>query len=190
MNNDFSDEPAIQTAGVLPMRRPAVSHPALKSNDPALRVLTDFTSTLAITVPPDRQIDGALADMVQRGVRAMLVVEADRVLGLVTSYDIEGTRSVRFSTPPYLRRREDIRVSDIMTAWKDLNTVDWHTVETARISDLLEIFEGIGVMHLLVVENDACGAEVVRGLVSRSRIERQLRGAKTSPQHREVGIHE
>ena len=160
MNNDFSDEPKVQTAGVLPIRRPAQNLPALRSGDPALCVMTDFTAKLAITVPPERQIDAALADMVRSGVRALLVVQLDSVIGLVTSYDIEGTRSVRFSAPPHLRRREDIRVSDIMTPWKDLNTLDWHTVETARIADLLEIFDGIGVMHLLVVENDACGAEV------------------------------
>jgi hypothetical protein len=47
---------------------------------------------------------------------------------------------------------------------------------------LLEIFNGVGVMHLLVVETDAGGAEVVRGLISRSRIERQLRGAEIRPQ--------
>jgi CBS domain-containing protein len=181
MNNDFSDEPKVQTAGVLPVRRPAQNLPALRSNDPALCVMTDFTTQLAITVPPDRQIDAALADMVRSGVRALLVVQLDSVVGLVTSYDIEGTRSVRFATPPHLRRREDIRVSDIMTPWKDLNTLDWHTVETAKISDLLEIFAAIGVMHLLVVENDACGAEVVRGLISRSRIERQLQSARLPP---------
>jgi len=33
-------------------------------------------------------------------------------------------------------------------------------------------------MHLVVVETDAQGAEAVRGLISRSRIERQLRGAE------------
>jgi len=181
MNNDFSDEPEIHNAGVLPMRRHADNHPPLRSNDPALCVMTDFTRTLAITVDPQRQIDAALNDMVRLGVRAMLVVRLDSVIGLITSYDIEGTRAVRFATPPYLRRREDIRASDIMTPWKDLPTLDWRTVQTATISDLMEIFDGIGVMHLLVVENDEHGAEVVRGLISRSRIERQLHGAQVPP---------
>jgi hypothetical protein len=59
--------------------------------------------------------------------------------------------------------------------------LDWSTVQTARISDLLEIFAGVGVMHLLVVESDERGAEVVRGLISRSRIERQLQGTELLP---------
>ena len=176
-NNDFSEEPKIHTVGVLPMRQPA-EHQDLKPNDPALHAMTDFTRKIAITVAPETQIDAALADMVRLSVRAMLVVRADSVIGLVTSYDIERTHTVRFAEPPHVRRREDIRVGDIMTKWEDLPTLDWHTVQTARVADLLEIFAGIGVMHLLVVESDENGAEVLRGLISRSRIERQLHGAQ------------
>ena len=180
MNNDFSDGPKIHTAGVLPIRQPAESQ-ELKPRDPAVHAMTDFRSKIAITVAPDKQIDDALADMVRFSVRAMLVVRAESVIGLVTSYDIEGAQSVRFAERPHVRRREDVRVCDIMTKWQDLPTLDWHTVETARISDLLEIFAGVGVMHLLVVETDAHGEEVVRGLISRSRIERQLQGTEHLP---------
>jgi len=111
----------------------------------------------------------------------MLVVRAECVIGLITSYDIEGPRPTRFAERPQLTRREDITVGDIMTEWEDLPTVDWSTVQTARISDLLEIFAGVGVMHLLVVESDERGAEVVRGLISRSRIERRLHDPELLP---------
>jgi len=180
MNNDFSEQPKIRTTGVLPMRRPA-EYQELRSNDSALHVMTDFTTKIAITVAPDRQIDAALTDMTRLSVRAMLVLRDDRVIGLITSYDIEGPRPLRFAERPDVRSREDIRVGDIMTEWDDLPTLDWHTVQTARISDVLEIFEGVGVMHLLVVETDEHGAEVVRGLISRSRVERHLHGEQLPP---------
>jgi DeoR family transcriptional regulator, catabolite repression regulator len=179
MNNDFSEQPKIQTVGVLPMRRPA-EYQELRSNDPALRAMTDFTSKIAITVAPDRQIDAALTDMMRLSVRAMLVLRGDSVIGLITSYDIEGPRPLRLAERPDVSR-EDIKVGDIMTEWDDLPTLDWHTVQTARISDILEIFDGVGVMHLLVVESDERGAEVVRGLISRSRIERHLHGEQFPP---------
>jgi CBS domain-containing protein len=178
MNNDFSEQQKIATVGVLPTRRPAEYYQELKPNDPAVHAMTDFTSKFAITVAPDRQIDAALADMARLSVRAMLVVRAESVIGLITSYDIEGPRPARFAERPQATRREDITVGDIMTEWEDLPTLDWSTVQTARISDLLEIFAGVGVMHLLVVESDERGAEVVRGLISRSRIERQLHGTE------------
>ena len=180
-NNDFSEHSVTRTGGVLPIRRPAEHHPELKSTDPALHVMTDFTSKFAITVAPDRQIDAALGDMVRLSVRALLVVRSDNVIGLITSYDIEGPRAARFAERPDATGRENILVSDIMTEWDDLPTLDWRTVQTARIADLLEIFEGIGVMHLLVVESDERGADVVRGLISRTRIERHLRGRRVLP---------
>jgi CBS domain-containing protein len=181
MNNDFSEQPKIHTVGVLPTRRPAEFYEVLKSNDPAVHAMTDFTSKFAITVAADRQIDAALADMVRLSVRALLVMRADSVIGLITSYDIEGPRPARLAERPQSSRREDITVGDIMTEWEDLPSLDWRTVETARISDLLEIFAGIGVMHLLVVESDERGAELVRGLISRSRIERRLHGSEFLP---------
>ena len=181
MNNDFSEQQKIQTVGVLPTRRPAEYYQGLKAKDPAVHAMTDFTSKIAITVAPDRQIDAALAEMVRLSVRAMLVVRAESVVGLITSYDIEGPRPARFAERPEATRREDITVGDIMTEWEDLPTLDWSTVQTARISDLLEIFAGVGVMHLLVVESDERGAEVVRGLISRSRIERQLHRTELLP---------
>jgi CBS domain-containing protein len=174
-NNDFSEQPKINVAGVLPMRRPVECYEELKLGDTALHVMTDFTRKFAITVDPERQIDGALAEMIRSGVRALLVVKANDVIGLITSYDIEGSRAQRFAEHAVVRR-ETIRVSDIMTDWENLPTLDWQTVQTASISDLIEIFDGIGVMHLLVVESDHTGAEVVRGLISRSRIDRQLHG--------------
>ena len=181
MNNDFSEKPKIHTVGVLPMRRPSEYYQELKSNDPAWHAMTDFTTKLAVTVAPDRQIDAALMDMVRLSVRAMLVLRADSVVGLITSYDIEGPRPARLAERPNAIRREDVNVGDIMTQWEDLPTLDWHTVQTAKISDLLEIFDGVGVMHLLVVEGDANGMEVVRGLISRSRIERHLHATELLP---------
>src|ERR1700722_4488836 len=139
VNNDFSEQPRIRATGVLPMRRPA-EYQELRSNESALHAMTDFTSKIAITVAPDKQIDAALADMMRLSVRAMLVLRDDSVVGLITSYDIEGPRPLRFAERSGVRR-EDITVADIMTEWDDLPTLDWHTVQTARISDILEIFE-------------------------------------------------
>lgn len=174
MNNDLSEQPIIQASGVLPMRRPT-EYPDLRLKDPALHGMTDFTYKFPISVAPERPIDEALADMMRFGVRALLVISGDSVVGLITSYDIEGARPLKFSQRSNITRREYIRVGDIMTEWQDLPTVDWSTMQSARIADLMEIFHGVGVMHLLVVEGGS-GATVVRGLVSRARLDRRLNG--------------
>ena len=181
IHNDLTEQPRFQASGVLPMRRPT-EYPDLKTSDPALHGMTDFTRTFPISVAPERTIDEALSDMVRFGVRALLVTSGDNVVGLITSYDIEGSRPLKFSQRSNITRREHIRVGDIMTGWDDLPTVDWSTMQSARIADLLEIFYGIGVMHLLVVEGDNnVGATVVRGIVCRARIEKRLDGTGGVP---------
>jgi hypothetical protein len=52
--------------------------------------------------------------------------------------------------------------------------IDWQTVLDATVSDLVEIFEGTQVDHLVVVETDSISITHVRGLVHRRRLFRQL----------------
>jgi len=176
VNSDLSEQHRMQTSGVLPIRRPT-QYPDLKLRDPAVHGMTDFMHKFPISVAPERPIDEALSDMMRFGVRALLVITGENVVGLVTSCDIEGVRPLTFSQRSNITRREYIRVGDIMTDWEDLPTVDWSTMQSARIADLLEIFQGVGLMHLLVVEGEhGGGSTIVRGLISRARIDRRLNG--------------
>jgi CBS domain-containing protein len=180
-NNDGLENPAPSAAGVLPMRQTA-SRPALRLKDPAVFGITDFKQKIPLTVAVERRIDDALADMKHCGVRALLAVSGSQVVGLITSYDIEGERPHRFLQRSHVTRREYIRVGDIMTGWDDLPTVDWSTMQSASIADLLEIFHGVGLMHLLVVEGaGAAEATVVRGLISRTQIEHRLNLSDDQP---------
>jgi CBS domain-containing protein len=170
-SNDFSEAPEILGGGVLPSRRLA-DRRDLSVTDPALCAMTDFMRSVPISVAPERPIDEALADMMRFGVRALLVISGDSIVGLVTTHDILGPRPLDFARSD--AAREHIRVADIMTGWDAMPTVDWSTMQSARIRDLLEIFDGTGATHLLVVEDVDRGVPVVRGLVSRGRIDRRL----------------
>jgi CBS domain-containing protein len=173
MDNESYEYAVNEASGVLPMRR-LLAAPDLRLRDPALHAMTDFTRRVPISVGPERQIDEALSDMMRFGVRALLVQSGDSILGLITACDILGQRPASFAARSAGIRREHICVRDIMTQWGDMPTVDWSTMQTARVRDLIEIFDGIGVSHLLVVEGDDRGVPVVRGLISRARIERRL----------------
>ena len=61
-----------------------------------------------------------------------------------------------------------------MTPAADVPAVDWQTIAEARVRDLVEIFEGSGARHLMVLENEDAGHSSVRGLIHRGRLERQL----------------
>src|SRR5438552_5494808 len=81
--------------GVLP-RRAVIDGQFLDPTDPAIHAVTDFTREHPATIDEERQIDDALEDMIRIGVRALLVVREQRVVGLITSYDIQGEKPLQF----------------------------------------------------------------------------------------------
>jgi CBS domain-containing protein len=163
---------------VLP-RRSIADGQFLDPNDPAIHAITDFTREHPVTVEEDRQIDDALHDMIHLGVRAMLVMREQRIVGLITSYDIQGERPLQFLQTSTYTRHQDIRVGHIMTPWDKLLAVDWESIQAAGAGDLLHMLEEAGITHLLVLETGKKNtAPIVRALVSRARLSRQLRGLR------------
>jgi len=146
----------------------------LAPDDPAVYAITDFTRDYPVTVDPERSIDDALLEMIHLGVRALLVERERRLLGLITSYDIQGEKPMQFLLSSTFGRHEDLRVAHIMTPWDRLRALDWHALESARAADLLRVFESSGLTHLLVIEAGSGARVLVRGLASRARLLRQL----------------
>ncbi len=142
--------------------------------DPAINAMNDFSRQYPVTVDEDRQIGAALNDMARLGVRSLLVVNDLKVVGLITSYDIEGERPIQYIQQFHDVRRNEVLVGHVMTRWHDLVTLSWAAVKKARVSDVLQALRDTNLMHLLVVEAESDGSTSVRGLFSRARIERQL----------------
>jgi hypothetical protein len=144
-------------AGQLP-RRLVQDGQFLQPADPAIYAITDFTREYPITVEEDRQIDSALDDMIRFGVRALLVLREGRIVGLVTSYDIQGERP-----------------------WAELSAVDWREIEFLTVGELLKTLQAAGLSHVILLEEGRGGAPIVRGMVSRARLERQIRRLGAGP---------
>jgi CBS domain-containing protein len=159
-------------SGQLPRRTTPVN--LIKLTDPAIDAMNDFSRQYPVTVDEDRQIGAALTDMARLGVRSLLVVNELQVVGLITSYDIEGERPIQYIQQFHDVRRNDVQVGQVMTRWHDLVTLNWSAVRTARVTDVLQALRDTHLMHLLVVETATDGSTCVRGLFSRARIERQL----------------
>jgi CBS domain-containing protein len=140
----------------------------------AARVMTDFARDLPVTVAAERSIDDALRDMIVAGVRALLVVRADSVVGLITSYDIQGERPLQFLAASGFSRHDEIAVDHIMTPWTEVQKLDMEWVSRARVTDVDRHFRRTLASHIAVTEHGDDGEEVVRGLFSRTRIDRQL----------------
>src|SRR5271155_5509559 len=133
-------------------RRSVLDGQPIELGDPAIYALSDFKRDFPMTVDCERQIDDALSDMIRLSVRALLVSNEQRLVGLVTSYDIQGERPIQFLQSSNYSRHQDIRVVHVMTPWDELLVLDWDRVESARASDLLAAFERTPLTHLLVIE--------------------------------------
>jgi len=135
----------------------------LRASDPAVRAMTDFFRDPPLTIAADCELDTAMDDMFRLGVRAFLVVQDLTVVGLVTSDDIR-----------HARRTQASQVNEVMTPAVDMPAIDWQTLRQSTVRDLLEIFEGAEVHHLVVLETESTQRHTVRGLVQRSRVEQRL----------------
>ena len=154
---------------VAPVARPG----RVTLDSPASTVMTDFAQTAAATIEPQSGVAFALDYMRRRGVRALIVTDPDGgVVGILTSTDLLGEKPIKFALE-YGVKRDEIRVSDLMTPRNLLELLVYGEVANARIGHLVATLRKAGRQHFLVGEHAADG-ERVRGIFSLSQIARQL----------------
>lgn len=151
------------------------STPAVRLDSPALAVVTDLTQVKAATTSPDTSLLQAEQTMIRQGVRMLFVVtDWPVVLGLITSTDVHGDRALRVVHDRQVRHA-DLCVVDVMTAVDELDAVDFDQLHRATVGNLVATLEHFGRNHLLVLQAASPqAARRVRGVISRSQIERQL----------------
>ena len=138
--------------------------------DPALTVMTDLARVSAVVIRPTDSIDEALARMKQRGVRALLVIDAERrVLGLVTAHDVLGEKPMRF-VEGHGVRHEEILVQDVMTPSERLEAIGLAEVRAGKVGHVVATLRQSGRQHALVTDPDGR----LRGIFSATQIARQL----------------
>lgn len=148
--------------------------PQVRMEDPALAVMTDFQQVTAITIDPDVSPDGALRVMRRRNVRLLLVVDVENhVLGIITSNDLLGEKVLQCVTSRGISR-EEASVRDIMTPQDRLEVITMDDVLRAHVGNVVAMFKATGRRHAAVVDADASGHQVLRGLFSATQLALQL----------------
>ena len=71
-----------------------------------------------------------------------------------------------------LKTPQDVAAYDRLEA--ELDAIDFDQLRIAFVSNLVETLKRVGRQHLLVVDRPEAGPERVRGVISRTQIERQL----------------
>lgn len=158
----------LQTGAGLVQAEPWQNDP-VTPDSPALAVVTDLTRVKAATVQPGVPLHEAEQAMIYLGVRMLFVVSTmPAIEGLVTTTDLHGDRQMRLVHERGLRW-DELSVADVMTPLTELDAIPFERLAHASVGDLIATLRRFGRNHLLVTE-----AGQVRGVVSRSQIERQI----------------
>lgn len=142
-------------------------------DSPALDVMTDLTRVKAGTIAPSASLQQAEQFMIHLGVRMLLVVrEMPMIEGIVMAADLRGDAQMRLVQQRGVRYAE-LAVADVMTPLSNLDAVDFDDVRAATVRNVVATLRRYGRHHLLVADGPQ-GARRVRGVISRTQIERQL----------------
>ena len=148
--------------------------PRVTLDDPALSVMTDFQKVTAFTIDPDVSVDTAARVMRRRKVHLLLVMSGEsHVIGIITSNDILGEKALKCISARGISRA-DALVRDIMTPESELEVISMDDVRYAHVGHVVATLKGKGRQHAAVVDEDASGNQILRGLFACSQISRQL----------------
>jgi len=159
---------------VIAQARDWPNHP-VTLDSPALDVMTDLTRVRAATTGLSTTLRQAEQIMIYQGVRMLFVVsDMPAIEGLVTTTDLHGDRQLRLVQQRNVRY-EDLCVADVMAGLSMLDAIDLEDMKAATVGNVIATLRRHGRNHLLVAEGPTDDTpRRVRGLFSRSQIERQL----------------
>ena len=145
--------------------------PPVTLESPAHDVVTDLTRVKAATTAPGVLLAQAEQTMILHGVRLLFVVsDMPSVEGLITTTDLHGDRAMRVVHERGLRHSE-LSVADVMTP---LALLDFDSLRSASVANVISTLKQFGRQHLLVVQRGDGASQRIRGLISKSQVERQL----------------
>ena len=160
--------------------KPEATIPSTRHGHPALTLMTDFQGKPPVTVAAKTHIDAALELMIDGGVRLLFVVDSNnKLLGSITSYDIQGEKPMLYMQSQDCRigicSRSDIEVQDIMTPVTKWKTIRYASLADTTLNDIANTFQALGRHHIIVTEPLA-GSDmaIVRGIFSLTDLERAL----------------
>jgi CBS domain-containing protein len=160
----------VPLAGVECVERPE-GELSLDLESPALKVFTDFKVRAPFMLEKSTQIDEAIEIMRRTHVKQMLVIDAQEAFrGVISLSDLLSVKVARAAASTGLKR-EDLGVAHVMTSRTDLHAVEYPTLTSAKIGDLLKTMESYGDHYLLVVDRQSSR---LRGIVSATEIGRAL----------------
>jgi signal-transduction protein with cAMP-binding, CBS, and nucleotidyltransferase domain len=183
MGVEIKTLPLVKISKNLPCIKPEADKNPVTGDHPAIEVMTDFEIINPVKIEPFNSIDTALDRMKIMGVRLLLVTdEADYISGVITSYDLQSEKSVRYTEDTGIKHK-DITVEMIMTPIHDTPAVDLDYVRQSLVKHVINTLKDLDRPHILVIENTKSNKQKIRGLFSSSQISKVLGRKIYEPLH-------
>ena len=171
---DYKPLPQIPVAAAGCYVLEAFNPPPVRADSAAVLVMTDLARVPSATIGPDASLEDANQSMILRGVRLLLVVDANRkIAGVITSADVLGEKPVLVAQGRRTKRNE-LRTADVMVAVDAMEAMDIDNVRKSAVGNIVATLKAAGRAHALVVEQAPDGKQTVVGIFSASQIARQL----------------
>jgi len=167
--------PMMRMPAAVVCQPPVVGPKPVKTDMPAIDVMTDLRQVAAAMIRADATLAQANRTMIARGVRLLLVVSViGEVEGLITAHDIQGERPVNLMRERGGKHTE-LTVADLMTPRAAIQVLTIESVLRAEVGHVIATLKDAGRQHALVVDKDPLtGEDFVRGIFSATQIGRQL----------------
>lgn len=158
--------------------------------DKALEILTDFEKIKPAIASPEDNIDDTLITMKSSGRLVMLVVENDRVLGAVSSGDLQGEKPLKIVQENRVPRKS-IKVKSVMTPREKLLTINYQDLRFAKIGNVIKTLREHYCRYALVVDiKEDSDEQKVHGLINAYDIIKRLDTSLGSALHEARSILE
>jgi CBS-domain-containing membrane protein len=142
--------------------------------------MTDLRRMPPISVRIATPIDEALQGMIHSGVRFLFVVDdGERLVGAVTSYDIQGEKPLLYlqslDCTLHTCSRADVQVRHLMEPVDEWPVLLLRRVARVPLRHVAAELETLGRRHLVVVDREpGASGGTVCGLFSATQIEREV----------------
>lgn len=174
MGLEIKTLPLVQIGASLPCIRPQLNKNPVTKDHPAVEVMTDFAVVTPVTIEAWSGLYLALEKMKTMGVRLLLVAdEDDNIDGVVTSYDLQSEKPVRYAENTGINHRE-INIGMIKTPIAETPAVDLDFVRQSLVRHVVNTLKQLDRPHILVIETLKNNRQQIRGLFSTSHISKVL----------------
>lgn len=142
--------------------------------DPALEVIVDFKKHRPATVDAEELITNALLEMRVCDEHILLVKDkSDMLVGLISSADILGARTVRVIQDKKIPRAE-VKVRHVMTPRDCILALRREDLRHAKVGHLVATLREHKQMYAVIIDQAEDGHEEVRGFISLSKMGKAL----------------